>query len=496
EPIDDIRAGNPASNPKLLDRLTTEFVKSNFDVRELQRTICKSRVYQQSILTNKWNEDDDINYSHAIARRLPAEVLFDAIHRATGAVSKIPGLPAGTRAAQLIDSSVEIPSGFLDLFGKPPRESACECERSSGMMLGPVLNLVNGPIVGEAINDPNNLLAKLVTTEKDDAKVIEELFMAILNRPATQEEIQKGIKAIEDTQAEYNRLIEESSVRQQTLAAYEKQIPAKQAEWEAKLKDTPVWTVLDAEAKPIGKTAFNKQKDGSILVTGENPSPIIYTVSAKTNLKGITAVRLEALPDDTLPAKGPGRAPNGNFVINEFKVTIAPVSKPSEAKPVTLYNAIADFSQEGWAVAGAIDGNPETGWAISPQFGKTHTAIFEVKDFAAISEEAILTFTMDQHWPGKEHNLGKFRLAVTTAKGPFKFDGPPEAIAKILATPADKRTNEQKAELTNYYRSLDPQLTQLAKDAADHPKPVDKRILGVQDLTWALINSPAFLFNH
>src|SRR5262249_40984698 len=151
EPIDDIRAGNPASNPKLLDRLTAEFIKSNFDVRELERTICKSRVYQQSILTNKWNEDDDINYSHAIARRPPEEVLFDAIHRATGAASKIPGLPAGTRAAQLLDSSVEIPSGFLDLFGKPPRESACECERTSGMMLGPVLNLVNGPIVGEAI---------------------------------------------------------------------------------------------------------------------------------------------------------------------------------------------------------------------------------------------------------------------------------------------------------------------------------------------------------
>src|SRR5262249_31328937 len=140
--------------------------------------------------------------------------------------------------------------------------------------------------------------------------------------------------------------------------------------------------------------------------------------------------------------------------------------------------------------------NPETGWAISPQFGKAHTAIFEVKDFAAISEDALLTFTMDQHWPGKEHSLGKFRLSVTTAKGPFKFDGPPEAIAKILSGPSDKRTNEQKAELTNYYRSLDPELARLVKELAEHPKPVDKRILGVQDLTWALINSPAFLFNH
>src|SRR5262249_45010459 len=161
--------------------------------------------------------------------------------------------------------------------------SACECERTSGMMLGPVLNLVNGPIVGEAINDPNNRLAKLVTTEKDNAKVIEELFMAILNRPPSQEEIQKGIKAIEDTQGEFDRLVEENAVHQQALAAYEKQVPAKQAEWEAKLKDTTAWTVLDAEAKPLGKTIFKKQKDGSILVSGENPFPVIYTVSAKSN---------------------------------------------------------------------------------------------------------------------------------------------------------------------------------------------------------------------
>src|SRR5262249_39358939 len=144
EPVDDIRAGNPPTNPKLLDRLSQEFIHSDFNVRELMKTICKSRVYQHALLTNKWNADDEINYSHALARRLPAEVLYDTVHRATGATSKVPGMPPGTRAAQLLDSNVAIPGAFLDLFGKPPRESACECERSTGMMLGPVLNLVNG----------------------------------------------------------------------------------------------------------------------------------------------------------------------------------------------------------------------------------------------------------------------------------------------------------------------------------------------------------------
>src|SRR5262249_44524741 len=114
EPIDDIRAGNPPTNPKLLDRLTEDFIKTGFDARHMMRLICKSRTYQHAVRTNKWNEDDQLNYSHALARRLPAEVLYDAIQRATGSVSRLPGLPAGARAAQLLDSAQDVPGGFLD----------------------------------------------------------------------------------------------------------------------------------------------------------------------------------------------------------------------------------------------------------------------------------------------------------------------------------------------------------------------------------------------
>ncbi|MEO1999542.1 MAG: DUF1549 domain-containing protein, partial [Planctomycetaceae bacterium] len=152
EPIDDIRAGNPPSNPELLNHLTTYFIEQGFDVQKLIQRICESNTYQRSIRTNRWNEDDSINYSHAIARRLPAEVLYDAIHRTMGSITKLPGVPAGTRAAQLPDAGVKLPSGFLATFGRPARESACECERSSGMQLGPIMALVSGPIVGNAIS--------------------------------------------------------------------------------------------------------------------------------------------------------------------------------------------------------------------------------------------------------------------------------------------------------------------------------------------------------
>src|SRR5262249_38909539 len=84
EPLDDIRAGNPPTNPALLDYLTKDFIDSGFDVRHVMKEILKSRTYQLSVATNKWNEGDDINYAHGIARRLPAEVLYDAIYRATG----------------------------------------------------------------------------------------------------------------------------------------------------------------------------------------------------------------------------------------------------------------------------------------------------------------------------------------------------------------------------------------------------------------------------
>src|SRR5262249_7038498 len=145
EPIDDIRAGNPPSNPELLDYLTQEFIQSKFDARHILRLIAKSRTYQLSVVTHKWNEDDKINYSHATARRLPAEVLYDALARVTGSTSHFPGVPAGTRATALPDSGVELPSGFLTTFGRPVRESACECERTSSLQLGPVMALVNGP---------------------------------------------------------------------------------------------------------------------------------------------------------------------------------------------------------------------------------------------------------------------------------------------------------------------------------------------------------------
>lgn len=498
EPVDDIRAGNPPSNPKLLQRLTDHFVASGFNVQEMMRTICKSRVYQHAVQTNKWNADDEINYSHALARRLPAEVLYDTIHRATGAVSRLPGLPDGIRAAQLLDSSVAVPSGFLDLFGKPPRESACECERSSGMMLGPVLNLVNGPVLADALKDPGNRLNKLVSSLKDDRKLVEEIYLATLCRLPTNPEIDAGVQALRRGETDFPQLVAEHDRRVAALKTYEEQLDAKQEAWEKDARNTGVWTILEfKDAKADGGTKLVRQSDGSYLASGPNPTPQNYVLTAETKLTNITGFRLEALPDAGLPSKGPGRATNGNFVVNEFKVTMAPANaENSKPRAVRFKGAQASFSQESFPVSNLIDNNSGTGWAIAPRLGTKQVAVLEANQPIGFADGTKLVFRLEQLFAGKDHNLGRFRISATTAKPPLPLDSLPENIVTILALDPEKRTPQQKEDLKRQFRGDDAELARLRKAVADYPKPSDPRLIGAQDLTWALMNSPAFLFNH
>jgi hypothetical protein len=488
EPIDDIRAGNPATNPELLDALTKDFIDSGFDAQHILRTICKSRTYQLSVATNKWNEDDGINYSHALPRRLTAESLFDAIHLAAGATPQLAGVPAGFRAVELIDAGAS--NDFLDDFGKPVRESACECERSSGMVLGPIMKLINGPTVANALADGGSDLNKLAASEMDDTKLIEQVFLRFLARKPTEKELALGKEALAAAASDHAKAAA-------ALAEYEKTIPAKQAAWEASVGKPLVWTPLDpSELKSAAGATLAKQEDMSVVATGPTAKDV-YTFTAPSDLAGITAIRLEAIHDGALPAGGPGRAQNGNFVLSELKLSASPKGDPSKAEPVGLQNASADFSQDSWHVSAAIDGSEDTGWAVSPQFGVTHTAVFETKIDVKHDGGSLLVFTLSQQYPDGMHLLGKFRISVTDAPRPVMGTKLPEGIAAALAVPADKRSPEQLATLAAHYRTLDGELARLTSEvgkAADAAN--NARQIGVQDLAWALINSPAFLFNR
>jgi hypothetical protein len=190
DPVDDIRASNPPSNSELLDALATDFVAHDFDLKHLIRTIVTSNTYQRSYRTNQWNTDDVVNFSHAYPRRLTAEQLYDAIMVATGSPFEIPGAPIGFHAAQLPDPQIEV--GFLDMFGRAPRESPCECERTSEVSLGQTLNLINGPTISNAITHPRGLLAKRIAAGAKPKALVEDVYLSVLCRTPSNEETKKA----------------------------------------------------------------------------------------------------------------------------------------------------------------------------------------------------------------------------------------------------------------------------------------------------------------
>jgi len=592
EPLDDIRAGNPPRNPALLDHLTHEFVDSGFNMRHLMQIICKSRTYQLSILPTKWNEDDKVNYSHAIARRLPAETIFDAVFRVTGSTPQIPGAKPGQRAAQLSDAAMDTGSGLLATLGRPARESVCECERSSDLGLGSVMALLSGPTISVAINEPSNYLAKLVETETNNQKLIDEVFWRVVNRPATEPESKSVIPLLSSVSHDNTTISNELGVleaqmapkiaemqhqreanialaktnlttydemtknlraeldksRQSGLALtrrelkeYENLLPAQAAFWETKYNPAETKTIWEL-AKPqqisaSGDVKLAQRSDGSITAS-EGKSPSDYVIVVASPLTNITGVMLEVLPDESLPEFGPGRHNDGNFVLSELELKWAAGTNAPD-KSVKFADARADFSQSDFSVKQAIDGKVESGrngWAISgaPNIQR-HTATFKLEQPIASTNGAELRFVLAQHY-GEDFLLGRFRLYLTTSDDPLDF-GLPENVVQAARAPAGQRKPEEASAILDFYRnsdgdfwkrkqavvkaaeplamdpkltelqnalaqaeeliSLDPALLQLREDAkASGLQNKNKRLTVVQDLTWALVNSPGFLFNH
>jgi Protein of unknown function (DUF1549)/Protein of unknown function (DUF1553) len=187
EPEDDMRVTNPASNPELLDGLAKHFVDSHYDLKDLVRTICRSRVYQLSALPNDYNLTDKQNFSRYYPKRLAAEVLLDAVDAATGSTTGFSGLPSGMRAVQLPDTAVG--SYFLTVFGRPESASACECERSQEANLAQSLHLLNSGEVQSKLSAGTGRAASLAAdkSRSDDDKV-RELYAWVYSRePAADE---------------------------------------------------------------------------------------------------------------------------------------------------------------------------------------------------------------------------------------------------------------------------------------------------------------------
>lgn len=186
EPEDDLRSTNPATNEPLLAYLAKTLVANQYDLKAVTRLILQSRVYQLSSVPNATNVDDEQYGSHYRIKRLPAEVLLDAICTVTEVPESFPGRPRHTRAIELWDNRA--PSYFLDIFGRSERLSPCECGRSTEPTMAQCLHLMNAPEIERKLADPHGRVARLVGKKLTEEQIVDELCLAALGRPSEEKE--------------------------------------------------------------------------------------------------------------------------------------------------------------------------------------------------------------------------------------------------------------------------------------------------------------------
>ena len=275
-----------------------------------------------------------------------------------------------------------------------------------------------------------------------------------------------------------------------------------QADWE---KTQIPWTQLTADSMmSVEGAKLAVREDSAILVSDINAATDTYELTFSHLPPNVTAFRLEVLPDDSLPNKGPGRAGNGNFVLTEFIVKVLPPTAESKVvadkvtnekapdeeekgepekiigeRAIPLQNATATYEQTGgaganpygkWAVEATVDGDVKGktwGWAIMEKAGQPNFAVFETVADLTLSKDATLKVVMAQNLDNPGHNIGCFRLSVATSPRPIKAaDAPPASLNAALAVTVEQRTDVQKGELSAFYRTIAPLLNPVRDELA------------------------------
>jgi hypothetical protein len=216
DPPDQLSPLNPPTHPELLAELSADFINHGYDLKHLHRTILNSRTYQQSARTNASNRTDTANYGSFYLRRLPAEVLVDALNQATGGHETYPAvlhLPPGARAVEVAGptgtgrdtASLQYP--FL-IYGRPARDAAvaCDCERDGSTTVVQTLFLANHPRVREKIASAKGRVAEIARTIPDNKKRIEEVFLGTVSRLPSPEELQTCLDYLKGSSSEQKGL--------------------------------------------------------------------------------------------------------------------------------------------------------------------------------------------------------------------------------------------------------------------------------------------------
>lgn len=186
EPIDDLRATNPATNEPLFEALAAHLREVRYDLKAFTRTLLTSQTYQLSSAANDGNVDDVQHFSHARPKAMPAEVLLDGLCQVTEVAEKFNGWPEGYRSIQVWDN--RMPSYFFRIFGRPVRASVCECERSNEPSITQALHLLNSPEINEKLSHKRGLARRLAASAKSTDEVLDEIYLTTLSRLPTSEE--------------------------------------------------------------------------------------------------------------------------------------------------------------------------------------------------------------------------------------------------------------------------------------------------------------------
>ncbi len=207
EPVDDFRVTNPASNDALLDALAKDFTEHGYDLKHLFRTITASAAYQRSSEATPNNAKDTRNYARYYVKRLPAEVLLDAVVQVTGVPEVYPGHPAGTRAIQMWDN--KLPVEFLEVFGRPSRLSVCECDRPADGSVTQVLHLMNSPAIHARLTADTGAAATLDKSGQPEEEVVTELYLRAYSRLPRPDELKAALGAFRRPGATRRQAIED-----------------------------------------------------------------------------------------------------------------------------------------------------------------------------------------------------------------------------------------------------------------------------------------------
>jgi hypothetical protein len=278
---------------------------------------------------------------------------------------------------------------------------------------------------------------------------------------------------------------------EQGISSPNSEVDEAQAIWEQEAVATGVsWVPVEIQdLHSAGGASLEKLDDQSIVVTGPNPPAETYTVIGRVRRNTVQAIRLEAMPDDRFSARGPGRSSNGNIVLTDVRLAVRVVGQPDRA--IKLKSASADFSQKDFPIANAIDDSLNTGWAIHPEVGKPHAAVFQFESPVSAaqsgghgdqslggnehSQSIDFVITLDFRSQFAQHQLGRFRVTATDSERPHDVLRVPGNVLEWLAVSRSDRTEQQQGEIRKYYRTnvspvikqLNEQLAKARKDEAE-----------------------------